>query len=72
MTDRDALLAQLATDLDALMTANSLTQKSVYLAAGLNPRTVNRVLRAYDCRVSTLATVGQALGYRVRIVFERP
>lgn len=66
---RDDLLAQVATDLDRLMCARSLTQKALYQSAGVGEGTVSRLLRARDCRVSTLVQVGAALGVEVQILF---
>jgi transcriptional regulator with XRE-family HTH domain len=62
------VLEQLAADLDALMTARGLTQDAVHRRAHVGENTVSRILRARDCRVSTLVRVGQSLGVDVCIV----
>lgn len=69
MTDADALLCRLATDLDRLMSANSLTQADLHRVGGVAEGTVSRVLRARDVRVTTLVRLAAAVGRRVEIVF---
>ncbi len=71
MTER--ILEQLARDLDRLRLSNSLTQKALYEATSprVSEGTISRILRARDCRISTLSRVGDALGVEVRVVFRR-
>jgi transcriptional regulator with XRE-family HTH domain len=62
------VLEQLAADLDALMSARGLTQEAVHRRARVGENTISRLLRARDCRVSTLVRIGQSLGVDVCIV----
>jgi len=65
----DDLLCQIASDLDRLMSARSLDQKSLHQMARVGEGTVSRLLRARDFRLSTLVRVGLALGVTVRVTF---
>lgn len=68
---RDDLLAQLATDLDRLMCARSLTQSDVYRQSHgrVTQTTISRMLQARNVRLSTLLAVADAMGVRLSITF---
>lgn len=67
---RDDLLAQVATDLDRLMCARSLTQDGLAVSSGVCRVTVNQILKTVrEPRVGTLHRMARAMGYRVEVRF---
>jgi hypothetical protein len=66
---RDAVLCAIGAELDLIMTAQALRQADIHLRTGLSKNTLHRVLSAYDCRVSTLVDIGEAIGHPLLVTF---
>lgn len=61
------ILESLACQLDRTMRRQRLRQHVLAERTGLSRMTVSRVLRARDTRISTIATIANALGVQVQI-----
>lgn len=66
------VLERLAAELEQRMAEQSLNQSMLYVRTGgqVHRDTISNILRAHDCKVSTLAQLAEALGCRISIRIE--